>query len=129
MGYPNAFIDFYIDNPQTWNQFQRTELTSKSFGDHNIDVEVEACGVCGSDVHTVRGGWGRSQGYELVDHAVPRGLPRRGHLPGRPRRRRRAGLGASLECDLCRGGQENYCAELADTCVFRLLSLQGRQYC
>jgi hypothetical protein len=37
------------------NNFQ---ITPKIFEDRDVDIVNECCGVCGSDVHTITGGWG-----------------------------------------------------------------------
>ena len=47
----------------------------KPFEDHDIDIRIEACGVCGSDVHTIIGGWGEPNvplcvGHEIVGEAI-----------------------------------------------------------
>jgi len=34
------------------------QFKPKPFGDYDIDVKITCCGVCGSDLHTVTGGWG-----------------------------------------------------------------------
>lgn len=50
MGYPDTFEGFCVQGPKTWNQFEKHELKPKPFGPNDIDVQIEACGVCGSDV-------------------------------------------------------------------------------
>lgn len=83
------------------------------FGDHDIDVKIDACGVCGSDVHTVTGGWGEATlpicvGHEIIGKAVKVGSKVTTIKVGD-----RVGVGAQvyacLECKLCRADQENYC--------------------
>jgi alcohol dehydrogenase (NADP+) len=119
MGYPDTFTGYCVDSPKTWNKFQRATLTPKPFGDHDIDVEIDACGVCGSDVHSVTGGWGEFQGplcvgHEVVGRAVRVGEHVRGIAKGD-----RVGVGAQvwacLECDLCKSKNENYCPKMVDT--------------
>jgi D-arabinose 1-dehydrogenase-like Zn-dependent alcohol dehydrogenase len=51
------------------------QFRPKAFESHDVDVEIEACGVCGSDVHTLTGGWGQANfrlcvGHEVVGHVV-----------------------------------------------------------
>jgi len=113
MGYPDTFEGFCVDAPKTWNQFHRSELKPKPFEDHDIDVEIECCGVCGSDVHTVTGGWGEFEGplcvgHEIVGKAVNVGKNVKGIKKGD-----RVGVGAQvwscLKCDVCKSANENYC--------------------
>ncbi|KAK0383731.1 hypothetical protein NLU13_9642 [Sarocladium strictum] len=113
MGYPDTFTGFCVDGPKTWNKFHKAELTPKKFGDHDIDVQIDACGVCGSDVHSITGGWGDFEGplcvgHEVVGKAVKVGTHVKGIKEGD-----RVGVGAQvwacLECDLCKDKNENYC--------------------
>lgn len=117
--YPETFTGFCVDSPDTWNKFYKAELTPKPFGDHDIDVQIDACGVCGSDVHTVDGSWGPYEpklcvGHEVVGKAVRVGEHVKGIKEGD-----RVGVGAQvwacLECDLCKDKNENYCPQLVDT--------------
>ena len=51
------------------------EYTPAPFTDDDVDIEVECCGICGSDLHTLRSGWGPTNypvvvGHEVVGKAV-----------------------------------------------------------
>lgn len=70
MGYPDTFEGFCVAGPKTWSDFKKQELKPKPFGPNDIDVQIEACGVCGSDVHTITGGWGDYEGPLCVGHEV-----------------------------------------------------------
>lgn len=49
-------------------RFNRRTFTKMTSTD--VDIKVEACGICGSDVHTISGGWG-SQHFPLcVGHGT-----------------------------------------------------------
>ncbi|KAK5993905.1 NADP-dependent alcohol dehydrogenase VI [Cladobotryum mycophilum] len=119
MGYPDTFTGFCVDSPKTWNQFHKSELTPKPFGDHDIDVQIDACGVCGSDVHTVTGGWGGFEGPLCVGHEVVGKAVKVGEHVKDIKEGDRVGVGAQvwscLECDLCKNENENYCPKLVDT--------------
>lgn len=58
-------VGFQVDSPETWTDFHKRVNKLKPQGDHDVDIRILACGVCGSDVHTLCGGWG-SQHYPLV---------------------------------------------------------------
>lgn len=58
-------VGFQIDSPDAWTDFHKRVHKLKPQGDYDIDIKVLACGVCGSDVHTLCGGWG-DQHYPLV---------------------------------------------------------------
>ncbi|CAP66542.1 uncharacterized protein PODANS_4_9480 [Podospora anserina S mat+] len=119
MGYPETFTGFCVDSPKTWNQYHLANLKPKPFGDNDVDVEIECCGVCGSDVHTVTGGWGEFEGplcvgHEVVGKAVNVGKAVKGIKKGD-----RVGVGAQvwscLKCDVCKSKNENYCPHMVDT--------------
>jgi alcohol dehydrogenase (NADP+) len=116
MGYPDTFTGFCVDSPKTWNKFHKDQLTPKPFGPNDVDVQIEACGVCGSDVHTVTGGWGEYKGplcvgHEVVGKAVKVGDDVKGIKAGD-----RVGVGAQvwscLKCPQCKSANENYCPHL-----------------
>jgi alcohol dehydrogenase (NADP+) len=70
MPYPDKFTGFQVDSAETWLDFKKTEFQPKPFGDYDVDIKIECCGVCASDVHTINGAWG-SQHYPLtVGHGI-----------------------------------------------------------
>ncbi|KAH7318154.1 chaperonin 10-like protein [Stachybotrys elegans] len=119
MGYPETFTGFCVDSPEGWNKFRKAELTPKPFGEHDIDVEIAACGVCGSDVHTVTGGWGEFEGPLCVGHEVVGKAVRVGSHVKNIKEGDRVGVGAQvwacLECNVCKDKNENYCPRMVDT--------------
>lgn len=44
------------------------DFKPKQFGDYDIDAKIEYCGVCGSDMHTLTGGWGDITPPLIVGH-------------------------------------------------------------
>ena len=57
-------VGFEVDSPDTWTDFHKRVHKLKPQGDYDVDMKILACGVCGSDVHTLCGGWG-DQHYPL----------------------------------------------------------------
>ncbi|KAH7390065.1 NADP-dependent alcohol dehydrogenase 6 [Cadophora sp. MPI-SDFR-AT-0126] len=119
MVYPETFQGFMVDSHSQWSTFNKTEFKPKAFEPKDVDVEIEACGVCGSDVHTLTGGWGQANfplcvGHEVVGHVVNVGKKVTSTKVGD-----RVGVGAQvwacLECKVCKSGQENYCPHQVDT--------------
>jgi len=119
MGYPDTFTGFCVDGPKTWNKFHKADLKPKPFGDHDVDIQIEACGVCGSDVHTVTGGWGDFKGPLCVGHEVVGKAIKVGSHVTKFKKGDRVGVGAQvwscLECDLCNSKNEHYCPRQVDT--------------
>lgn len=58
MAAPEQFEGFMINDTEKWSDFSKEKFTPKTFEDRDIDIVNECCGVCGSDVHTITGGWG-----------------------------------------------------------------------
>ena len=90
-----------------------TEFTPKTFEEDDVEITISHCGVCGSDLHTLRQGWGASHlplvvGHEIVGTAVRVGANVQGIKAGD-----RVGVGAQIascmKCRACKDGFENYC--------------------
>ncbi|MCJ1473260.1 hypothetical protein MMC13_001911 [Lambiella insularis] len=119
MGYPETFEGFRIKDHDNWSHFEKQEYKPKPFEDRDIDIKIDACGVCGSDVHTITGGWGDSPlplcvGHEVIGRAVKVGDKVTTVKVGD-----RVGVGAQikacLECKNCKSDNENYCPDQIDT--------------
>ncbi|KAM5347385.1 hypothetical protein ACJ41O_010390 [Fusarium nematophilum] len=119
MGYPQTFTGFCVDSPATWNQFHKAELKPKPFSDEDVDIEIECCGVCGSDVHTITGGWGAFDGPLCVGHEVVGRVVKIGKQVRDIQVGDRVGAGAQvwacLKCNVCKSNNEHYCPHQVDT--------------
>lgn len=91
----------------------------KTFEDRDVDVAIECCGVCASDLHTINGGWGDAPmplcvGHEVIGKAIRVGKDVKTIKEGD-----RVGVGAQIQADLtcanCKADQENYCPNAIDT--------------
>jgi uncharacterized zinc-type alcohol dehydrogenase-like protein len=87
---------------------------------HEVEIDITHCGICHSDLHLIDDDWSVSSyplvpGHEIVGTVVAAG-PDAPHATGQ-----RVGVGwqrgACLECELCRAGHENLCANQKATCV------------
>ncbi|KAK3369759.1 chaperonin 10-like protein [Lasiosphaeria ovina] len=119
MPYPDKFTGFQVNGPETWLEFHKNEFQPKPFGDYDVDIKVECCGVCGSDIHTISGGWGEQQfplavGHEIVGKAI-----RVGPKVTLIKKGERVGVGAQsyscLDCRQCKNNNESYCRQQLDT--------------
>ncbi|KAI0425923.1 NADP-dependent alcohol dehydrogenase-like protein [Xylaria sp. FL1042] len=108
-----------IHSPDTWTTFHKNKFDVKPFGDHDVEVKIECCGVCSSDVHTITGGWGEQKfplavGHEIVGKAI-----RVGPKVTLIKEGERVGVGAQswscLECRQCKNDNETYCPKQMDT--------------
>ncbi|GAW26595.1 putative alcohol dehydrogenase [Rosellinia necatrix] len=113
MPYPDEFEGFMINELGKYQDFKKQHFKPKAFSENDIDIKIECCGVCGSDVHTITGGWGGAPtplcvGHEVVGKAVKVGSQVREVKVGD-----RVGVGAQvwscLACAQCKSDNENYC--------------------
>jgi D-arabinose 1-dehydrogenase-like Zn-dependent alcohol dehydrogenase len=96
----------------------------KPFTPTDVDIKVSHCGICGTDIHTLRSGWGSTQfpvcvGHEIIGHVAQVGdvaKTKYGLKIGD-----RVGVGAQAmsclrdDCEECQSGQESYCAKMVGT--------------
>ncbi|ODV91463.1 hypothetical protein CANCADRAFT_33 [Tortispora caseinolytica NRRL Y-17796] len=119
MGYPDTYKGYAAVDKEHWNKMVPYEYKPKEFGDRDIDIEIEYCGVCGSDLHTLRSGWGPTHypvvvGHEVIGKAVKVGKDVREIAIGDV-----VGVGAAAwacgDCHACNTNNEQYCPELVET--------------
>jgi uncharacterized zinc-type alcohol dehydrogenase-like protein len=81
---------------------------------HDVQIAIDFCGVCHSDLHQVRDEWASSKypmvpGHEIVGHVVSVGTKVTKHAIGDT-----VGIGCFVdscrECEMCRTGREQFCA-------------------
>ncbi|KDO33107.1 hypothetical protein SPRG_01919 [Saprolegnia parasitica CBS 223.65] len=86
--------------------------------EYDIEVKVTHCGICGSDLHTISGGWGQIKyplvvGHEIIGHVVRIGskVDKTKFAIGT-----RVGVGAQCEsclnCAQCDKNKEQLCPEM-----------------
>lgn len=97
----------------TDKRFQQIQFKPKPFGDYDIDIKITCCGVCGSDLHTVTGGWGNKNypiipGHEIIGTAVKVG-PKVTTVKVGDRVGVGAQISACLDCTQCKEDNETYC--------------------
>ncbi|KAF1808541.1 NADPH-dependent medium chain alcohol dehydrogenase [Eremomyces bilateralis CBS 781.70] len=119
MPYPDTAEGFQVHDTKNWSTFKKGEFKLKPFEAHDVDIAIDACGVCGSDVHTITGGWGDVilplvVGHEVVGRVLRTG-PSVTHCAVGDRVGVGAQVGADLTCDLCKADAENYCPNQIDT--------------
>lgn len=90
-----------------------TTIARRDVGPHDVAFDIHFSGICHSDIHTVRGEWGRSAypivpGHEIAGVVTAVGAEVTGFQAGD-----RVGVGCFVdscrECDNCRAGIEQYC--------------------
>ncbi|KAI1260542.1 GroES-like protein [Xylariaceae sp. FL1019] len=115
----DQYEGFQVESPETYTTFVKRKFDTKPFEDHDVEIKVECCGVCSSDVLTISGGWGDQKfplavGHEIVGKAI-----RVGDKVTNVKVGDRVGVGAQswscLDCRQCKNNNETYCLKQLDT--------------
>lgn len=98
---------------QEGGQLERLDIPRRAVGPRDIDIDIDFCGLCHSDVHSARGEWGTKKlplvtGHEIVGRVVALGAEVEGFEIGE-----RVGVGCLVDscgqCESCEQGLEQYC--------------------
>merc|ERR1712000_94651 len=103
-------------SPEAYNgKMEWGTFEPKKWTEDDVDIQITHCGICGSDLHTLKSGWGATNypccvGHEIVGRAVRVGSNVNSIKVGD-----RVGVGAQgrscleADCPDCSQGRENYC--------------------
>ncbi|KAF2686061.1 GroES-like protein [Lentithecium fluviatile CBS 122367] len=107
------------DSSAAEGNMQWRAYTPKSFQETDVELDIEMCGVCGSDIHTLRSGWGPSDYPLVVGHEIIGKVSRVGKDVKDLKVGDRVGVGAQSECceacKPCKMEQESNCAAMVMT--------------
>ena len=104
----NAYGAYAGDKP-----LEPIAIERRQPGDHDVQIKIAYCGVCHSDLHTVRSEWGGTKfpcvpGHEIVGHVTAVGKAVDGFKVGDT-----VGVGCLVgscqHCHACVEGLEQYC--------------------
>ena len=103
-----SYAGFSADTPLKFHEFNRRDL-----GDYDIHIKIQYCGVCHSDIHSVRGEWGGAvyplvPGHEIVGTVEQVGAKVSRYKPGAT-----VGVGCMVnscgQCQPCKDHKEQRC--------------------
>ncbi|KAH9915088.1 GroES-like protein [Fomitopsis serialis] len=108
------------DGPDAWKSLEVVSFEPKKFEEDDVELAITHCGVCGSDVHILRQGWGSVPYTPIVcGHEVVGKVTRVGSKVTEFKAGDRVGLGAVVDscghCRRCQSGNEQYCPEVTQT--------------
>ncbi|PRH79625.1 alcohol dehydrogenase [Streptomyces solincola] len=92
---------------------ERTTVPRRAVGEHDVLIEIKYAGICHSDIHQARDGWGEGifpmvPGHEIAGIVTETGSAVTKHAVGD-----RVGVGCFVdscrECQYCRQGLQQYC--------------------
>jgi uncharacterized zinc-type alcohol dehydrogenase-like protein len=103
-----AYGAYAADKP-----FEAMEIERREPGPRDVQIDIAYCGICHSDLHTVRSEWGGTlypcvPGHEIVGHVTAVGADVTGFAVGEA-----VGVGCLVDscqrCGSCAEGLEQYC--------------------
>jgi len=88
-------------------------IERRELGPHDVLIDIKYCGICHSDIHTVRGEWGDRPFPLAPGHEIAGVVSRVGESVTKHAVGDRVGVGCLVdscrECANCRAGLEQYC--------------------
>lgn len=107
--YPTEGMAAYSPpGPHKPMKFQRRAL-----GPKDVAIKIHYCGVCHSDIHTIREDWGKIQYPQIVGHELAGEVVAVGSSVSKFTVGARVGVGTMVNscriCIECQAGHENYC--------------------
>ncbi|ODV84448.1 hypothetical protein CANARDRAFT_28996 [[Candida] arabinofermentans NRRL YB-2248] len=117
--YPNEFAGFAVHDTKEWSKPKYTTYKPMEMTPYSVDIEIECCGLCGSDILTAQGSWGGIQTPQVVGHEIVGKVVKIGSAVTLHKLGDRVGLGAQasccLDCKRCKENNEQYCAHSVTT--------------
>ncbi len=96
-----------------------TKIPRRNPTEHDVQIEILFCGICHSDLHSVRNEWGGTQypivpGHEIVGRVTKVGTAVKKFAPGDLAA---VGclVGSDRTCPTCQAGLEQYCSKMVLT--------------
>lgn len=90
-----------------WN-FER-----RAVGDNDILIAIKFSGICHSDIHTIKGHWGKQKYPQVPGHEIAGIVAAIGKNVTKFKVGDKAGVGcmvnSCMECDSCKNGEEQHC--------------------
>jgi uncharacterized zinc-type alcohol dehydrogenase-like protein len=92
---------------------ERTTIERRAVGEHDVLIDIKYAGICHSDIHQVREGWGEAIFPMVPGHEIAGVVAEVGPGVTRFAVGDRVGVGCLVdscrECDNCKAGLEQYC--------------------
>jgi len=94
---------------------ERTTIERREVGAHDVLIDIRFAGICHSDIHQAREGWGRAIFPMVPGHEIAGVVSEVGSEVTRFQAGDRVGVGCMVdscrECENCAAGLEQYCLE------------------
>jgi uncharacterized zinc-type alcohol dehydrogenase-like protein len=94
---------------------ERTTIERREVGAHDVLIDIKFAGICHSDIHQVREGWGEAIFPMVPGHEIAGIVTEVGSAVTEFKVGDRAGVGCMVDscraCENCQAGQEQYCVQ------------------
>lgn len=95
------------------NKLELWSFERRAVGDNDVLIEIKYSGICHSDIHTIRGHWGKQIYPQVVGHEIAGIVTAVGKNVTKFRVGDKAGVGCMVDscmhCDSCKSGEEHHC--------------------
>jgi alcohol dehydrogenase (NADP+)/uncharacterized zinc-type alcohol dehydrogenase-like protein len=89
------------------------EFERRPVGDNDILIEIKYSGICHSDIHTIKGHWGKQRYPQVPGHEIAGIVTATGKNVSKFKVGDKAGVGcmvnSCMECESCKHGEEHHC--------------------
>jgi uncharacterized zinc-type alcohol dehydrogenase-like protein len=89
------------------------DFERRPVGDNDILIEIRYSGICHSDIHTIKGHWGKQQYPQVPGHEIAGMVMAVGNKVTKFKVGDKAGVGcmvdSCMQCDSCKKGEEHHC--------------------
>src|SRR5688572_22673828 len=89
------------------------DFERRAVGDNDILIEIKYSGICHSDIHTIRGHWGKQQYPQVPGHEIAGVVSAVGKDVTQFKVGDKAGVGcmvnSCMQCGSCKKGEEHHC--------------------
>ncbi|OAP54276.1 hypothetical protein AYL99_11377 [Fonsecaea erecta] len=121
-----SFKGYAVTSSSAWASPTLIDFEPVPFGNHDIDVKIDYCGVCASDLLTARAGTGNDGWPEtmypvVTGHEIVGKIVRMGEQVDKSKFHEGQVVGVGVlsatcgSCRLCQSDRENYCPDLVET--------------
>ncbi|KQX16626.1 alcohol dehydrogenase [Streptomyces sp. Root431] len=108
---------------------ERTTVPRRAVGEHDVLIEIKYAGICHSDIHQARDGWGEGIFPMVPGHEIAGFVAEVGSGVTKFRVGDRVGVGCFVdscrECAYCLQGLEQYCSGTGMTGTYNALDKNG----
>ncbi|MFE1483467.1 NAD(P)-dependent alcohol dehydrogenase [Streptomyces fimicarius] len=114
--------------PRAKAPLERTTIERRPVGEFDILIDIKFAGICHSDIHQARDGWGEGIFPMVPGHEIAGIVVETGSGVTRFKVGDRVGVGCMVDscgtCDACQMGREQHCAE-GNTQTYNALDRSG----